>query len=130
MSSADTRWCRRTATAPRCRLPRPPDAPAPEARPMPPASTSVVPVLPDQVSGGDGARRIANPLREGLRLERIPEPCTMVICGATGDLTTRKLGPALYNLMLGGFLPPVFYVLGFALRPTHGDAFLISQPMS
>ena len=41
--------------------------------------------------------RAPNPLREGLRLERMAEPCTMVICGATGDLTERKLGPALYN---------------------------------
>jgi len=90
---------------------------------MPPASTTVVPVLPDQVSGGDGARKIPNPLREGLRLERIPEPCTMVICGATGDLTTRKLGPALYNLMLGGFLPPEFTVVDFARRPMSDDDF-------
>jgi len=90
---------------------------------MPPASTTVVPVLPDQVSGGDGVRKIANPLREGLRLERIPEPCTMVICGASGDLTTRKLGPALYNLMLGGFLPPEFSVVGFARRPMSDDDF-------
>ena len=52
-----------------------------------------------------------NPLREGLRLERIAEPCTMIICGATGDLTERKLGPALYNTMLGGFLPPEFTVV-------------------
>ena len=58
-----------------------------------------------------------NPLREGLRLERMPEPCTMVIFGATGDLTARKLGPALYNLSLGGFLPGEFTVLGFARRP-------------
>ena len=57
-----------------------------------------------------------NPLREGLRLERMPEPCTMVICGATGDLTERKLAPALYNLMLGGFLPPEFSVVCFARR--------------
>ena len=57
-----------------------------------------------------------NPLREGLRLERIAEPCTMIICGATGDLTERKLGPALYNTMLGGFLPPEFTVVGFARR--------------
>ncbi|MGH2402729.1 MAG: hypothetical protein ACRDE6_08440, partial [Candidatus Limnocylindria bacterium] len=55
-----------------------------------------------------------NPLREGLRLERMAEPCTMVICGATGDLTERKLGPALYNCLLGGFLPPEFTVVGFA----------------
>ena len=83
---------------------------------MPPATTTIAPVVPDQIARGDGARLIANPLREGLRLERIPEPCTMVICGATGDLTVRKLGPALYNLMLGGFLPPEFSVVGFARR--------------
>jgi glucose-6-phosphate 1-dehydrogenase len=64
-----------------------------------------------------------NPLRKGLRLERIPEPCTMVIIGATGDLTERKLAPALYNLMLGGFLPPEFTVVGFARRDLSDDAF-------
>jgi glucose-6-phosphate 1-dehydrogenase len=57
-----------------------------------------------------------NPLREGLRLERMAEPCTMIICGATGDLTDRKLAPALYNTLLGGFLPPEFTVVGFARR--------------
>jgi glucose-6-phosphate 1-dehydrogenase len=57
-----------------------------------------------------------NPLRAGLRLGRMPEPCTMVIIGATGDLTERKLAPALYNLMLGGALPPEFSVVGFARR--------------
>jgi glucose-6-phosphate 1-dehydrogenase len=46
----------------------------------------------------------------------MPEPCTMVIIGATGDLTERKLAPALYNLMLGGALPPEFTVVGFARR--------------
>ncbi|HEX9609313.1 MAG TPA: glucose-6-phosphate dehydrogenase [Candidatus Limnocylindria bacterium] len=44
------------------------------------------------------------------------EPCTMIICGATGDLTDRKLAPALYNTLLGGFLPPEFTVVGFARR--------------
>jgi glucose-6-phosphate 1-dehydrogenase len=64
-----------------------------------------------------------NPLREGLRLERMAEPCTMVICGATGDLTERKLGPALYNALLGGFLPPEFTVVGFARRDLSDEAF-------
>ena len=64
-----------------------------------------------------------NPLRAGLRLERMPEPCTMVICGATGDLTERKLAPALYNLMLGGALPPEFTVVGFARRDLTADEF-------
>ena len=63
-----------------------------------------------------------NPLREGLRLERMAEPCTMVICGATGDLTERKLAPALYNCLLGGFLPPEFTVVGFARRELTDDA--------
>ena len=64
-----------------------------------------------------------NPLRAGLRLGRMPEPCTMVIIGATGDLTERKLGPALYNLMLGGALPPEFTVVGFARRDLSNAEF-------
>jgi glucose-6-phosphate 1-dehydrogenase len=44
------------------------------------------------------------------------EPCTMIICGATGDLTERKLAPALYNTFLGGSLPPEFTGVGFARR--------------
>jgi glucose-6-phosphate 1-dehydrogenase len=64
-----------------------------------------------------------NPLRAGLRLQRMPEPCTMVIIGATGDLTERKLAPALYNLMLGGALPPEFTVVGFARRDMSADEF-------
>ena len=47
----------------------------------------------------------------------------MVICGATGDLTERKLGPALYNLLLGGFLPPEFTVVGFARREMSDEEF-------
>ena len=64
-----------------------------------------------------------NPLRAGLRLDRMPEPCTMVIVGATGDLTERKLAPALYNLMLGGALPPEFTVVGFARRDLTATEF-------
>ncbi|MCA9664342.1 MAG: glucose-6-phosphate dehydrogenase [Myxococcales bacterium] len=47
-----------------------------------------------------------NPLREGLRVERAAEACTIVIFGASGDLTKRKLMPGLYSLyqqnLLGG----------------------------
>ena len=39
-----------------------------------------------------------NPLREGLSAEQGAPPCTFVIFGASGDLTKRKLVPALYNL--------------------------------
>ena len=46
-----------------------------------------------------------NPLREGLQGERVPAPCTMVIFGASGDLTKRKLVPALYSLARDRLLP-------------------------
>jgi glucose-6-phosphate 1-dehydrogenase len=54
----------------------------------------------------------ANPLREGLRLERTPQPCVVVIFGASGDLTKRKLIPALYALATQGMLPTAFGVVG------------------
>lgn len=58
-----------------------------------------------------------NPLREGLSQVRVPEPCVLVIFGATGDLTHRKLIPALYRLAARGLMPPYFAVVGFARRP-------------
>ncbi len=63
-----------------------------------------------------------NPLREGLTTRAIPDPCSLVIFGATGDLTHRKLVPALYNLAADGALPPAINVVGFARRDkTSGD---------
>ena len=59
----------------------------------------------------------ANPLRIGTRLERIPDPCQVVIFGATGDLAHRKVLPALYNLRRAGLLPPESGVVGFSRRP-------------
>lgn len=64
-----------------------------------------------------------NPLREGLRLERTPEPCAMVIFGASGDLTRRKLIPALYNLSRERLIPAGFSVVGFARRENQDDRF-------
>ncbi|NTW01753.1 MAG: glucose-6-phosphate dehydrogenase [Oscillochloris sp.] len=64
-----------------------------------------------------------NPLRSGLRLSRTPEPCTMVIFGATGDLTSRKLVPALYNLTRERRIPGGFSVVGFARRDWSNDFF-------
>ncbi len=64
-----------------------------------------------------------NPLREGLRIERTPEPNTVVILGATGDLTRRKLLPALYNLAREHLLPAGFSVIGFARRDWSDDEF-------
>ncbi len=57
-----------------------------------------------------------NPLREGLRLPRMPDSCAVVVFGATGDLTARKLMPALYNLSRERMLPGGFSIVGFARR--------------
>ena len=64
-----------------------------------------------------------NPLREGLSARAVPQPCSVVIFGATGDLTHRKLVPALYNLAADGELPPAVAVVGFARREKNDDEF-------
>ena len=64
-----------------------------------------------------------NPLREGLSTRAVPQPCSIVIFGATGDLTHRKLIPALYNLATDGELPPAVAIIGFARRPKSDDDF-------
>jgi glucose-6-phosphate 1-dehydrogenase len=66
---------------------------------------------------------IQNPLREGLSGERVPAPCTMVIFGASGDLTKRKLVPALYSLARDRLLPSAFNVVGVARRETSHEEF-------
>ncbi|HEY9869595.1 MAG TPA: glucose-6-phosphate dehydrogenase [Candidatus Obscuribacterales bacterium] len=58
------------------------------------------------------AATLVNPLREGLTIERAAEPCAMVIMGAHGDLTKRKLIPALYALFIQGLLPEGFCIVG------------------
>lgn len=57
---------------------------------------------------------LENPLREGIRLEKTAEPCVVVIFGASGDLTKRKLVPALYRLMQERLLPAEFAIIGAA----------------
>ena len=55
-----------------------------------------------------------NPLLEGLTLRRRPDPCLLVIFGASGDLTSKKLMPALYSLALRRLLPDKFGIVGAA----------------
>src|SRR5881392_718110 len=69
------------------------------------------------------AEQQMNPLREGLSTRAVPQPCSIVIFGATGDLTHRKLIPALYNLADDGELPPAAVIIGFARRPKSDDDF-------
>jgi glucose-6-phosphate 1-dehydrogenase len=64
---------------------------------------------------------LVNPLRAGMRLEPAAEPCIVVIFGATGDLTKRKLLPALYRLAQQQLIPPEFAIVGTARQPLGDD---------
>src|SRR5690348_6202459 len=64
-----------------------------------------------------------NPLLEGMQVRRRPDPCVIVIFGASGDLTKRKLFPALYSLALRRMLPEKFGVLGIARTEWSDDEF-------
>ncbi len=66
---------------------------------------------------------VENPLRVGLRQERIPEAQILIIFGATGDLTQRKLVPALYQMYLERRLPPELTIVGFARRNWSDEFF-------
>jgi len=59
-----------------------------------------------------------NPLREtgDQRLPRIAGPCALVLFGVTGDLSRKKVMPAIYDLANRGLLPPGFALVGFARR--------------
>src|ERR1700733_2691639 len=62
----------------------------------------------------------AEPVKSGKDGESLPSsPCIMVVFGASGDLTKRKLLPALYNLAAQKLLPEEFAVAGFGRR-TYG----------
>ena len=64
-----------------------------------------------------------NPLQDGLRVEPTPGRCVLVIFGASGDLTRRKLLPAIYHLARGHRLPPQFSVIGIAKSPWDDNEF-------
>ena len=64
-----------------------------------------------------------NPLLDGLRVRRRPDPCILVIFGASGDLTSKKLMPALYSLAFRGLLPEKFGIVGAARTEEGDDAF-------
>jgi glucose-6-phosphate 1-dehydrogenase len=64
-----------------------------------------------------------NPLREGLRLERVPDPCAFVLFGATGDLAHRKVIPAIYQLWRTNLLPAEFSLVAVARRQYTNESF-------
>src|SRR5215211_2803980 len=66
---------------------------------------------------------LENPLRAGIRLERAADPCAVVIFGASGDLTKRKLLPALYRLVQERLLPAEFAIIGLARTEMSTEEF-------
>ena len=64
-----------------------------------------------------------NPLRQGLRQERVPDPCAVVLFGATGDLAHRKVIPAIYELWRTNLLPSEFSLVAVARRPYTDESF-------
>ena len=69
------------------------------------------------------APRTDNPLLEGLRFAGRQDSCILVIFGASGDLTKRKLFPALYSLAYRGLLPEHFAVVGVSRSEETDDEF-------
>ncbi len=66
----------------------------------------------------------SNPLRDSRdrRIPRVAGPCVLVLFGVTGDLASKKLLPAVYDLANRGLLPPGFSLVGFARRDwAHED---------
>ncbi|MCT2583282.1 glucose-6-phosphate dehydrogenase [Actinophytocola gossypii] len=70
-------------------------------------------------------RTFQNPLRDerDKRLPTIAGPCGLVIFGVTGDLSRKKLMPAIYDLANRGLLPPGFSLVGFARRDWADEDF-------
>ena len=66
-----------------------------------------------------------NPLRSPLdqRLPRVAGPCGLVLFGVTGDLSRKKVMPAIYDLANRGLLPPGFALVGFARRDWADEDF-------
>src|SRR3954453_8594093 len=104
----------------------PPDQPIP-ARPSPRPKDAPL-TMKDMRLARSGkrasrARRDENVLREGLRLERVPDPSIVVLFGATGDLAHRKVIPALYHLWRTNLLPHEFMLVAIGRRPYTDDSF-------
>ena len=64
-----------------------------------------------------------HPFLKGLSKHRGAPPTVVVIFGASGDLTTRKLVPAIFNLCLDNLLPNEFYLVGFGRKSIADDSF-------
>ena len=75
------------------------------------------------ISGNVNLMSREQPLQDPLRFHRKTPPCAVVIFGANGDLTKRKLMPALYRLAYEGRLAPGFAVIGISRTAMTDDDF-------
>ncbi len=99
-------------------------SPARTPSPAPPARTARQ--LREAAEAAERRRRgerDLNPLRKGLRLERVPDPCAFVLFGATGDLAHRKVIPAIYQLWRTNLLPAEFSLVAVARRPYSDETY-------
>ena len=64
-----------------------------------------------------------HPFLQGLSKHRGSPPTAVVIFGASGDLTKRKLIPAVYNLAADNLLPPDFHLIGYGRKEISHDEF-------
>ena len=64
-----------------------------------------------------------HPFLHGLSKHRGAPPTVVVIFGASGDLTARKLIPAVYNLAFDGLLPADFFLVGYGRKPIPDEEF-------
>jgi glucose-6-phosphate 1-dehydrogenase len=69
------------------------------------------------------AKPVENVLRDGLRLERVPDPSIVVLFGATGDLAHRKVIPALYHLWRTNLLPHEFLLIAIGRREYSDESY-------
>ncbi|HEV2952396.1 MAG TPA: hypothetical protein VGZ51_09835, partial [Actinomycetota bacterium] len=102
----------------------PPDQPIPaQPAPRPKDAPKTMRELRERREGKRPSRAKAaeNVLREGLHLERVPDPSVLVLFGATGDLAYRKVIPAMYHLWRTNLLPHEFLLLAVGRRPFHDD---------
>jgi glucose-6-phosphate 1-dehydrogenase len=107
-------------------LTAPPDQPIPaQPAPRPKDAPRTMRELRESRQGKrvSRAKPQENVLREGLRLERVPDPSILVLFGATGDLAHRKVIPALYQLWRTNLLPHEFVLLAVGRREYDDDAF-------
>jgi glucose-6-phosphate 1-dehydrogenase len=104
-------------------------APPTPAAPVAPAKKDAPRTMRDLRLATETKRRasaskpLENPLREGLRLERVPDPGIFVLFGATGDLAHRKVVPALFQLWRTHLLPHEFSIVAVGRRAYTDAAF-------